>query len=40
MRMRLDIDERLLVEVVALTGERSKSKAVSRALMPTSGAGA
>jgi Arc/MetJ family transcription regulator len=32
MRTTLTIDPKLLEEVVALTGERSKSKAVSKAL--------
>ncbi len=32
MRTTLTIDPRLLEEVIALTGERSKSKAVSKAL--------
>lgn len=32
MRTTLDIDEKLLEEVVASTGEKSKGKAVNRAL--------
>lgn len=32
MRTTLDIDERLIEEVVALTKEKSKGKAVSKAL--------
>ena len=32
MRTTLDLDEKLLEEVVKLTGEKSKSKAVKKAL--------
>lgn len=32
MRTTLDIDKKLLEEVVALTGEKSKGRAVSKAL--------
>lgn len=32
MRTTLDIDDKLLDEIVALTGEKSKGKAVSKAL--------
>ena len=32
MRTTLDIDEKLLKDVVALTGEKKKGKAVSKAL--------
>ena len=32
MRMTLDVDEHLLSEVVSLTGEKTKGKAVSKAL--------
>ncbi|MBI2935390.1 MAG: type II toxin-antitoxin system VapB family antitoxin [Chloroflexi bacterium] len=32
MRTTLDIDEKLLEKVVALTGEKSKGKAVNKAL--------
>ena len=32
MRTTLDIDEKLVEQVVALTGEKSKGKAVSKAL--------
>ena len=32
MRTTIDVDDRLLTQVLEITGERSKSKAVSRAL--------
>ena len=32
MRTTLDIDEKLILEVVKLTGERKKARAVSKAL--------
>ena len=32
MRTTLDVDEKLLSEVVSLTGEKTKGKAVSKAL--------
>ena len=32
MRTTLDIDEKLLAKVVALTGEKSKGKAISKAI--------